>query len=128
MATPQPDRTFELETVNMDCADAQAMADFYGRLLGWTVTYRNEDFILMENPAGGTGISFQEEPWYQPPVWPEQPGQLTKMIHLDIKVDDLEAAVAQVLAAGGRLAEHQPRSDLRIVLDPAGHPLCLGVE
>ena len=128
MATRQTGPSFHLATVNMDCADAEAMADFYGRLLGWTVTYRDDDFILMENPAGGTGLSFQRRAWYQPPVWPEQPGQLTKMIHLDIKVDDLDAALAHALAAGGRLAEHQPRSDLRIVLDPAGHPLCLGVE
>ena len=78
------------------------MADFYGRLLGWQVTYRDDDFILMQDPAGGTGLSFQEEAWYQPPVWPERPGELTKMIHLDIKVDDLDAALAHALAAGAR--------------------------
>ncbi|HEY7802178.1 MAG TPA: VOC family protein [Dehalococcoidia bacterium] len=117
--------SIRLTTVNMDCADAQAMADFYGRLLGWQVTRRDHDFILMHNPDGGIGISFQEEPWYQPPVWPEQPGEQTKMIHLDIAVDDLPAAVTLALAAGARLAEHQPRSDLRILFDPAGHPFCL---
>jgi catechol 2,3-dioxygenase-like lactoylglutathione lyase family enzyme len=119
---------FQLATVNMDCSDAQAMADFYGGLLGWEVTFRDVDFILMQDPAGGVGLSFQEEKWYRPPVWPEQPGELTKMIHLDIKVEDLEAASAHALAAGARLAEHQPRADLRIMLDPAGHPFCLGVE
>ncbi|MDP9237797.1 MAG: VOC family protein [Chloroflexota bacterium] len=128
MATQPPHPSFHLATVNMDCADAEAMADFYGRLLGWEVTYRDDDFILMQDPAGGTGLSFQEEAWYQAPVWPERPGELTKMIHLDIKVNDLDAAVAHALAAGARLAEHQPRPDLRIVLDPAGHPFCLGVE
>jgi catechol 2,3-dioxygenase-like lactoylglutathione lyase family enzyme len=112
----------------MDCADAEAMADFYGRLLGWTVTYRDRDFVLMQDPAGGTGISFQEEEWYREPVWPERPGEQTKMIHLDIKVDDLEAASEHALAAGARLAAHQPRPDLRIMLDPAGHPFCLGIE
>jgi hypothetical protein len=50
------------------------------------------------------------------------------MIHLDIHVDDLDAATAHAIAAGGRLSEHQPRPDLRIILDPAGHPLCLGTE
>ena len=112
----------------MDCADAQAMADFYGRLLGWEVAYRDHDFISMRDPGGGAGLSFQEEAWYQPPVWPEQPGEQTKMVHLDMQVDDLGAAVAHALAAGARLAEHQPRTDLRIVLDPAGHPICLCLE
>ena len=128
MATPQANPSFHFGGVNMDCADAEAMADFYGRLLGWEVTYRDHDFISIQDPAGGAALSFQEEAWYQPPVWPERPGEQTKMIHLDIKVDDLDAAVAHALAAGGRLAEHQPRSDLRVLLDPAGHPFCLCVE
>ena len=47
------------------------------------------------------------------------------MLHLDIEVNDLEAAVALALAAGARLADYQPRADLRVLLDPAGHPFCL---
>src|SRR3990172_5699471 len=113
MATQQPRPSFHIAAVNMDCADAEAMADFYGRLLGWEVTYRDDDFVTMQDPAGGTALSFQEETWYQAPVWPERPGEQTKMIHLDIKVDNLDAALAHALAAGARLAEYQPRSDLR---------------
>ena len=92
------------------------------------MTYRDDDFIAIQSPAGGVALSFQEESWYQPPVWPEQPGELTKMIHLDIKVDDLDGAVAHALAAGARLAERQAREDLRVMLDPAGHPFCLCLE
>ncbi len=128
MATQPPQPSFRLATVNIDCADAQAMAAFYGRLLGWPVTYRDDDFILMQGPAGGAGLSFQEEDWYRAPTWPERVDEQTKMIHLDINVDDLDVAVAYALAAGARLAEHQPRPDLRVLLDPAGHPFCLGVE
>jgi Glyoxalase-like domain len=58
-------------------------------------------------------------------VWPERRGEQDKMIHLDIKVNDLDAAVAHALAAGARLAEHQGRADVRVLLDPAGHPFCL---
>jgi len=128
MATQPPQPSFHLAAVNMDCADTEARADFYGRLLGWEVTYRDNDFVTMQDPAGGTALSFQEESWYQAPVWPERPDEQTKMIHLDIKVDNLDAALAHALAAGARLAEYQPRSDLRILLDPAGHPFCLFVE
>lgn len=101
------------------------MADFYGRLLGWEISYRDSDFILMRDPDGGTGLSFQERDDYQAPVWPEEPGQQDKMLHLDIKVEDLEAAVEHALASGGRLASFQGRDDLRVLLDPAGHPFCL---
>ncbi len=109
----------------MDCADAPAMAEFYGRLLGFEVTYRDWDFIAMSDPGGGAGLSFQEYRDYRPPVWPEKPDGQDKMIHLDISVDDLDAAVAHALACGARLAEYQGREDLRVMLDPAGHPFCL---
>lgn len=117
-----------LTTVCLDCADAHAMAAFYGRLLGWEPTFVEPEWVLMNDPAGGVGLSFQAEAGYFPPVWPEQADAQQKMIHLDVRVDDLEAAGAHAVAAGGRLAEHQPREDLLVVLDPAGHPLCLFTE
>src|SRR3974377_805418 len=96
--------TLRLETVNIDCADAAAIADFYGRLLGWEVTLRADDFVLMRNPGGGGGLSFQARPDYRAPPWPETPTGLDKMLHLDIRADDLDAAVAHALACGARLA------------------------
>jgi catechol 2,3-dioxygenase-like lactoylglutathione lyase family enzyme len=111
------------------------MAAFYGRVFGWQVTARDDDasrlggsgWILLSGPDGGPTLSFQAEPWYEPPTWPEERGALTKMMHLEVVVDDLDSAVARVVDAGGRLAPHQPegRDDLRVVLDPAGHPFCL---
>ena len=117
--------SLRLETVNIDCSDAGVMAEFYGRLLGWEITYRDVDFILMRDSGGGTGLSFQAREDYRPPVWPEEPEGQDKMIHLDIRVDDLDAAVAHALASGALLAEYQGREDLRVMLDPAGHPFCL---
>lgn len=49
---------------------AEAMADFYGRLFGWEVTHRDDGFILMRDPGGGTGLSFQARADYRPPAWP----------------------------------------------------------
>lgn len=115
-------------TINMDCHDSRAMADFYRKLLRWEVKWRDGDFIIMGNPGGGPDISFQPYADYEPPVWPEQPGALRKMVHFDMRVPDLEAATAHALACGARLAEFQGRDDLRVMLDPAGHPFCLCVE
>lgn len=122
------DARIEFRTVAIDCSDAHTMAAFYGRLLGWEPTFSEPDWVLMRNPAGGVGLSFQAEPTYRPPVWPQDPDQQLMMMHLDLRVDDLEGATARALAAGGRLAEHQPRDDLRVILDPAGHPLCLFLD
>ncbi|TVR19467.1 MAG: VOC family protein [Nitriliruptor sp.] len=124
MARPR----IRLATVVLDCSDANALADFYGNLLGWEVTYRERGWALMRSPDGGTGLSFQSEPWYEPPIWPEQEGHPTKMLHLDLWVDHLEEAVTHAIAAGATLAEFQPQDDVRVLLDPAGHPLCLFVD
>jgi hypothetical protein len=46
-------------------------------------------------------------------------------MHLDIEVDDLEAAVAHAVNVGAEQAEYQPQKNVRMMLDPAGHPFCL---
>ena len=123
--------------VCLDCRDAEELAAFYCGLLGWEVTARDSDddrlggagWIGMSDPAGGPSLSVQAEEWYEPPAWPERAGEQSKMIHLEIAVDDLDAAVARVIELGGREAAHQPadrdRDELRVMLDPAGHPFCL---
>src|SRR6187401_1462507 len=103
-----------LATVCIDCADAHEMAAFYGRLLGWPVTASEPGWVLLRDPAGGTGLSFQAEPAYRPPAWPEQREEQDKMLHLDLQVDDLEASVTHALACGGRLADHQPQERVRV--------------
>lgn len=119
-------------TVCIDCADADELAEFYCRLLGWQVTARDDGWVQARDPLGGVGLNFQAEDWYTPPTWPEQPGEQAKMLHFEILADDLEAAVADAVAAGATEALHQPPdrdpSGLRVMLDPAGHPFCLFVE
>ena len=117
-----------LATVVLDCADANALADFYSRLLGWEVARREPDWALMRAPDGGTGLAFQSEPWYRPPVWPERAGEPEKMLHLDFWVDDLDASVAHAVAAGATVAEYQPQETVRVLIDPAGHPFCLFLD
>ncbi len=127
-----------LGSVCIDCADAEELAQFYSRLLGWPIVARDTHetrkggtgWVALGNPAGGISLSFQAEDWYEPPVWPEQPGRPTKMLHFDMGANDREAAVALVIELGGMVSPHQPEDrqadGLRVMLDPAGHPFCLG--
>lgn len=105
--------------------DPRALADFYERLLGWTRVTDEPVWVMLRPPSGGTGLSFQHEPEYVPPVWPPASGEQQMMVHLDIAVEDLDAGVAWAEAAGARLAEFQPQEHVRVMLDPAGHPFCL---
>ena len=120
-------------TVTIDCADADELGRFYSHVLGWPIVARDGvGWLQLRNPDGGIGLNIQADAWYEPPVWPEEPGRPAKMLHLEVLVDDLDAAVRLVENAGGRVADHQPPdrdpAGLRIVLDPAGHPFCLFVD
>jgi catechol 2,3-dioxygenase-like lactoylglutathione lyase family enzyme len=114
----------------IDCLDAGPMARFYERLLGFEVRAFQPPHWAQLFPAdGGVHLNIQGEADYVPPVWPEQPDEQAKMLHLEVQVDDLDAAVATAIDAGGTQAPWQPPdrdpTRIRIVLDPAGHPLCL---
>ena len=47
------------------------------------------------------------------------------MAHLEIRVHDLEAGCGHARACGATLAEVQPQEDVRVHLNPDGHPFCL---
>ena len=110
---------------NIDAPDANVLADFYRRLLGWETWVVEPGWFILRPPEGGQTMSFQTEERYVRPVWPTGPGDQQMMMHLEIKVDDLGASVAYAVAQGATLASFQPQDDVRVCLDPAGHPFCL---
>ena len=112
----------------LNSPDPVALAHFYQRLLGWEITTESSGWVMLANPDGGVGLSFQTEDIYERPVWPAAPGTQQMMMHLDIQVEDLEAACAHARACGATLADFQPQDDVRVHLDPDGHPFCLYVE
>jgi catechol 2,3-dioxygenase-like lactoylglutathione lyase family enzyme len=112
----------------LDAPDARALADFYRRLLGWTVLADEPGWVKLGAPGGGPGLAFQTESAYAKPTWPAGPGDQQMMMHLDFEVDDFDVAGAHAVAAGAVLADSQPQDDVRVYLDPAGHPFCLWVR
>lgn len=112
----------ELRSVVLDCPDPRALATFYEELLGMTRIIDRDDWAALQKPDGGTRVSFQRIGDYNPPQWP---GQLVpQQLHIDVTVDDLDAAEAKVLAIGALDAGYR-EDDFRVYLDPAGHPFCL---
>jgi predicted enzyme related to lactoylglutathione lyase len=107
----------------IDCPDPPALADFYGELLGWTVK-ASPDWAEIRGDGGC--ISFQQVTDYRPPAWPNQ--DVPQQMHLDVIVDDLDAAETSVVALGATKHQHQPGTSFRVFLDPAGHPFCLCVS
>ncbi len=110
----------------LDTPHPAVLAGFYRRLLGWAQRGEaDETWVMLAAPDGGAGLSFQLEPDYVRPVWPSTPGEQQMSVHLDIGVEDLATAVTHALAVGAVLSVHQPQDDVRVLLDPDGHPFCL---
>jgi hypothetical protein len=122
---------FELVGIAIDCEWAEPVARFYEGLLGFEIRDLGPGgrWAQLFNPGGGIHLNIQGDPGYRPPTWPEQPGELTKMLHFEVQVDELERAVERAIELGGSEAAWQPpdrdQRRLRVMLDHAGHPLCL---
>jgi catechol 2,3-dioxygenase-like lactoylglutathione lyase family enzyme len=115
----------ELTTVTIGAPDPGALARFYQRLLGWEIRTEEPDWVVLRDPQGGVALGFQSEPHHVRPVWPAGPGDQQMMMHLEIRVDDLDRACAHALGCGATLAGYQPQEHVRVCLDPVGHPFCL---
>nr|WP_143229556.1 VOC family protein [Actinophytocola xanthii] len=109
----------------LDAPNAAELADFYRRLLGWEAEEDEPDWVTLRSPEGAARLSFQTEPDYVRPVWPTEDGAQRMMAHLDIEVDDLDAAREHAVRTGAVVADFQPQDHVRVCLDPAGHPFCL---
>jgi predicted enzyme related to lactoylglutathione lyase len=112
----------------LDAPDARELARFYVELLGWEVYSEEPSFVTIAPRDGVAYIGFQTAPEYVRPVWPPVEGRQQMMLHLDLEVSDLQAATAHAVELGAELAEHQPQENVRVMLDPAGHPFCLYVD
>ncbi|MBB2913214.1 putative enzyme related to lactoylglutathione lyase [Streptosporangium becharense] len=116
-----------MRSVVVDCPDPKQLADFYSALLGWQITSVEPEWVVVTD-GEPERLCFQLVPGYRPPEWPG--AERAQQFHLDLTVDDLDAAEASVLALGGIKHAHQPSQDdaFRVYLDPAGHPFCLCVD
>ena len=112
----------ELGAVVLDCPDPRALAGFYAGVLGGTVEGEG-DWVDLRTP-GGPSLAFQAAPGFVPPKWPAP--DASQQFHLDLTVQDLDAAEKEVLALGAKSLDAEDRSrTFRVYADPAGHPFCL---
>jgi catechol 2,3-dioxygenase-like lactoylglutathione lyase family enzyme len=106
----------------IDCPDPSALAVFYEELLGMQRVQDDGDWVVIGDAPDRPGLAFQRAPDLRPPQWPdpERPQQM----HLDVRVDDIDAAEREVLALGARRLPGEGRR-FRVYADPVGHPFCL---
>lgn len=128
-------RTFDASTdrwersdwwgVVLEAPDGVALARFYSELLGWRIAKEEDGEAAIAPEDGVAYLAFQSAPDYVRPAWPSVEGRQQMMMHLDFEVDDLDEAVGHAVELGAVPADVQPQDDVRVMLDPAGHPFCL---
>jgi hypothetical protein len=126
--TPGQDRSSRHDWwgVVVDSPDPHALATFYATLTGWSVVGApGDDDVGLDAGEGVAYLSFQRATAYVRPTWPVEPGAQQMVMHVDLEVDDLDAAVGHAVELGAEVAAYQPQDDVRVLLDPDGHPFCL---
>ena len=109
----------------IEAPDPGALARFYSQLLGWPIGHEEPGTTVLAAPGGVSFLVFQQAEGYIPPVWPPLEDAQRPMLHLDFQVGDLEEAVEEALTLGATLATSQPQPNVRVLIDPVGHPFCL---
>ena len=92
--------------------------EFWSALLDQPVTYDSDDFVVVSEGDRTSGLAFQSAPDHRAPTWPDP--DVPQQLHLDVMVDDLDAASEWVVGLGATSlgGDH-------VFADPAGHPFCL---
>lgn len=108
--------------LTIDCGSdedvQEQLRQFYAAALGGEI-------VAGSVRARGLLLNFSPMPDYRRPTWPSE--ETPKQMHFEWTVDDLEGAVERLQQLGATLSEHQNPKDpeLRVLLDPVGHPFCV---
>jgi len=112
------------QVVVFDAAELSVESAFWAGVLGGTVDAEDDWHMVLVD--GDPRVGVQRAPNHVPPEWPDGDPQ---QIHLDLWVEDIDAAHEQVMALGAKLLKPATRDgstdNFQVYADPAGHPFCL---
>ncbi len=111
------------QNIGIDTTDPAPLARWWAELLGWRITFEDEDEVVLEPPAGSPqdGVSpdilFLRVP---------EPKQEKVRIHLDLRPEDQAAEVARAEAMGATRVDIGQGAPTWVVLaDPQGNEFCI---
>ncbi|GLY42927.1 hypothetical protein Amsp01_089500 [Amycolatopsis sp. NBRC 101858] len=108
--------------VTVDCHDAEQLADFWGRTLGYPQIQRWQD---------GHGLTYVElgrdgeVPLLFQPVGENK--QVKNRVHIDIAPTELDqdAKIERLVALGARVLTDDPAERFTVLADPEGNEFCV---
>jgi predicted enzyme related to lactoylglutathione lyase len=103
----------------LDCTDIEVTQTFWCWLLGFEPTFAEDKTRFLGTPGGPTELCIQQV---------DEPRSVKNRMHLDLRVKDLDATIADVAAHGGTKLEgpfENEHARWCVMDDPEGNEFCL---
>jgi hypothetical protein len=112
------------QNISIDCNDPAALGRWWAELLGWRITFEDEDEVALEPPAGSPADGVSPDILF---LRVPEPKSVKDRLHLDLRPDDQAAEVARAKLLGARRVDvGQSEADTWVVLaDPEGNEFCI---
>jgi hypothetical protein len=112
------------QAICIDTTDPAPLGRWWAELLGWRLTYEDDDEVVLEPPAGSAedGVSpdilFLRVP---------EPKTVKDRLHIDLRPEDQAAEVARAEALGATRIDIGQGDDVTwvVLADPEGNEFCI---
>ena len=116
-----PEAIGRLHWIVIDTVDPARIAPFWCALLGVRERgWFGEDYLMLTTDGGAPPVAFQRVP---------EAKSVKNRLHVDLAVDDLDGAFAQIVAFGGSavsdILEMPGGYRWRVMADPEGNEFCI---
>ena len=115
--------SIRMQAITSDAADPAALSRWWASVLGWRVTYEDDDQSVVEPPAGSREDGVVADLLF---VKVDDAKAGKNRVHLDLRPDDRDAEVARVEALGARRVDiGQGERSWVVLADPEGNEFCI---
>ena len=115
--------SIRMQAITIDAADPATLSRWWASVLGWRVTYEDDEQSVVEPPAGSPEDGVVADLLF---VKVDDAKAGKNRIHLDLRPDDRDAEVARVEALGGRRVDiGQGEQSWVVLADPEGNEFCI---
>ena len=114
----QHEKVGTLYAITMDVNDLDTCGEFWSRLLGADILFRNEQYLRLGQKGERPTLLLQKVP---------EPHEVKNRVHIDLDVADLDTAVGRVLALGGKKIRELNEYGIKwaVMADPNNNEFCL---
>ena len=108
-----------LDAIIIDVGNLAVGAKFWSEVLGVPIAGEEGQYLRLGRQGGGPRVILQEVP---------ERKTAKNRVHADLRVRDVQTALARVEALGGRKVDEDPSDGSVVVTDPDGNEFCLVKE